>query len=65
MVESTSNGEQLVEQNAEDVRMGGEGFGNVVMLTVIVGALVLVGVVVFAALALGGQFLHPYLDPPV
>ncbi len=65
MVESTSNGEQLVEQNAEDVRMGGEGFGNVVMLMVIIGALVLVGVVVFAMLGLSGQFLHPYLDPPV
>lgn len=65
MVESTSSGEQLVEQNAEDVRMGGEGFGNVVMLMVIIGALVLVGVVVFAMLGLNGQFLHPHLDPPV
>lgn len=65
MVESTSNGEQLIGQNAEDARMGGEGFGNVVMLLVIVGVLVLVAVVVFAMLALSGQFLHPHLDPPV
>jgi hypothetical protein len=47
------------------MRMGGEAFGNVMMLAVIVGALVLAGVVVFALLALNGQFLHPYLDPPV
>jgi hypothetical protein len=65
MVEKVSNGVRYVDSEAEEERMGGEGFGNIVMLFVILGALVLTAVVIFAVLALSGQFLHPYLDPPV
>jgi hypothetical protein len=65
MVETVSNGEQLADSGAEEERMGGEGFGNIVMLFVILGVLVLAAVVIFAVLALSGQFLNPYLDPPV
>jgi hypothetical protein len=63
MVETTHQGQEITE--SEDRQMGGEAFGNIVMFTVILGALVLVGIIVFAVLALNGQFLHPYLDPPV
>ena len=65
MVEKVSNGIRYVDSDAEEERMGGESFGNIVMLMVVLGALVLVAVVIFAALALGGQFLHPHMDPPV
>jgi len=65
MVEKDSNGKQFILSGPEEERMGGEGFGNIVMLMVIVSALVLVAVVVFAALAYSGQFMHPHLDPPV
>lgn len=52
-------------KDEEEPRMGGEGFGNVVMLMVIVGGLVVAGVVVFAMLALFGQFENTIVDPPV
>jgi hypothetical protein len=65
MVETVSNGEHFAESGAEEERMGGEGFGNIVMLMAILGALVLVAIIIFAALALSGQFLNPHMDPPV
>ncbi len=46
-----------------DERMGGEGFGNVVMLVVLVGALILAGIIVVALLALNGQFENTNVDP--
>ena len=65
MVETVSKGEQFAESGANEERMGGEGFGNVVMLMVILGALVLAAVVIFALLALNGQFINTHMDPPV
>jgi hypothetical protein len=49
----------------DEPRMGGEGFGNIMMLAVIIGALVVGGVLVFAILALTGQFENTIVDPPV
>jgi hypothetical protein len=49
----------------EDQKMGGEGFGNVVMLAVIIGALVIGGLLVLAILGLTGQFENTIVDPPV
>jgi uncharacterized membrane protein len=65
MVETGSNRVQYVESGAEEERMGGEGFGNIVMLMAILGALVLVAIIIFAALALSGQFINPHMDSPV
>jgi hypothetical protein len=47
----------------EDGRIGGEGFGNIVMLAMMLGVVVLVAIVVLAALALTGQFESDILDP--
>lgn len=47
----------------DDVRMGGEGFGNIVMLFVVLGALVLLGIIVVAMLGLSGQFENELTDP--
>jgi hypothetical protein len=46
-------------------RMGGEGFGNIVMLFVVVGGLVLLGIIAVAMLALTGQFDNEMVDPAV
>lgn len=51
--------------NDDEQRMGGEGFGNVLMLVVAVGVLLLGAVVVLAILALTGQFENTAIDPPV
>ena len=51
------------DARADDERVGGEGFGNVVMLAVIVGTVVVVAVIAVAILALGGQFKNDLLDP--
>ncbi|HYI26028.1 MAG TPA: hypothetical protein VD767_11515 [Thermomicrobiales bacterium] len=48
-----------------DAKMGGEGFGNVVMLAVLVGILLLGAIVVIALLALNGQFENTNVDPAV
>ncbi len=48
-----------------EARLGGEGFGNIVMLFVVLGALVLVGIIVLAMLALSGQFENELVDPAV
>ncbi len=47
----------------EEARMGGEGFGNIVMLFVVLGALVLLGIIALAMLGLSGQFENELTDP--
>ena len=49
----------------ENVRMGGEGFGNVVMLALLLGILIFGAIVVIAILALTGQFENSNVDPAV
>jgi hypothetical protein len=49
----------------DNARMGGEGFGNVVMLFVLLGGLVLLGIITLAVLALTGQFDNEMVNPPV
>jgi uncharacterized membrane protein len=49
----------------DEERVGGEGFGNVVMLAVILGMVLLAAVVIIAALSLTGQFEKDLLDPRV
>jgi hypothetical protein len=49
----------------KDVRVGGEGFGNIVMLAVILGVVILGAIIVIAALALNGQFESDVVDPRV
>lgn len=49
----------------DEVRMGGEGFGNIVMLFVVVGGLILLGIIAVAVLALTGQFENEFVDPAV
>lgn len=51
------------DESKEDVRMGGEGFGNIVMLFVVLGALVLLGIIAMAMLGLSGQFENELTDP--
>ncbi len=51
------------EESNDDVRMGGEGFGNIVMLFVVLGALVLLAIIALAMLALSGQFENELTDP--
>lgn len=53
------------EPEEEDVRMGGEGFGNIVNLVALIGAAILVIVIVIAILSLSGQFVNDRIDPPV
>jgi hypothetical protein len=52
-------------RDEDETRMGGEGFGNVVMLVVGLGALILIAIIVVALLALNGQFDNPNVDPAV
>lgn len=49
----------------EERRMGGEGFGNIVSLVVLLGVVVLAAMVILAVLALLGQFENELIDPPV
>ncbi len=51
------------DESNDDVRMGGEGFGNIVMLFVVIGALVLMGIIAMAMLGLSGQFENELTDP--
>ncbi len=53
------------DKESEKTRMGGEGFGNVVMLFVILGVVALVAVIVLGILALTGQFDATSVDPRV
>ncbi len=50
-------------EDDKEARMGGEGFGNIVMLFVVVGALVLLAIVAIAMLGLSGQFENELTDP--
>ena len=47
----------------EDDRLGGEGFGTIVMLFVGLGLLLLLALVVLAILAVTGQFDSEFMDP--
>jgi hypothetical protein len=47
----------------DNVRTGGEGFGNIVMLVVIIAALVLLAVITLAILSFTGQFENTVVDP--
>ncbi len=58
-------GDARASSQDEDQKMGGEGFGNVMMLAVIIGALVIGAVLVLALLGLTGQFENTVVDPPV
>ncbi len=58
-------GDARTSSEDEDQRMGGEGFGNIMMLAVIIGALVIGTVLVLAILGLTGQFENTIVDPPV
>jgi hypothetical protein len=58
-------GSDARSNDEDEPRMGGEGFGNIVMLAVIIGSLVVGAVLVFAVLALSGQFENTIVDPPV
>jgi len=50
-------------EDDENVRVGGEGFGNIVMLAVMLGVVVLGAIIVIAVLAATGQFESDVLDP--
>lgn len=52
-------------EDSENVRLGGEGFGNVVMVFVALGVAALLAVIVIGVLALSGQFENTVVDPPV
>lgn len=47
----------------DNVRVGGEGFGNIVMLAVMLGVVILGAIIVIAVLALTGQFESDILNP--
>ncbi len=46
-------------------KLGGHGFGNLLTVIVILGAIVLVAIVVIAILAMTGRFENTLMDPPV
>lgn len=50
-------------EREEDDRLGGEGFGTIVMLFVGLGLLLLLALVVLAILAVTGQFDSEFMDP--
>ncbi|HVL23758.1 MAG TPA: hypothetical protein VM450_06715 [Thermomicrobiales bacterium] len=50
-------------RSEEDRKMGGEGFGTIVILFVGLGVLALATLVVLAILAMTGQFDSDLLDP--
>ncbi|CAN5750166.1 MAG: hypothetical protein ACR2GI_00425 [Thermomicrobiales bacterium] len=53
------------DEDSEEAQMGGEGFGNVVMIFVILGVVALVSVIVIGILAATGQFENTAVDPRV
>lgn len=55
---------QVVRVNEPEERMGGEGFGNVVSLVVLIGVVLLAAMLILAVLALTGQFDNELVDPP-
>jgi hypothetical protein len=50
-------------EREEDDKLGGEGFGMIVMLFVGLGLLLLLALVVLAILAVTGQFDSEFMDP--
>lgn len=50
-------------EREEDDKLGGEGFGIIVMLFVGLGLLLLLALVVLAILAVTGQFDSEFMDP--
>lgn len=54
----------LVEDEEHEQRMGGEGFGNVVSLVVLIGVVLLAAIIILAVLSLTGQFENELVDPP-
>lgn len=65
--DSGTGGEPVarVEENDQERRMGGEGFGNVITLVALIGVVVLASIIILAILALTGQFDNEIIDPPV
>lgn len=49
----------------EDDRLGGEGFGTIMYIFVAVGAILLIGMIVVAIMAMTGNFKNDLLDPVV
>lgn len=47
----------------EEEKMGGEGFGNVVSLVVLIGVALLAAILILAVLSLAGQFDNGIIDP--
>ncbi len=55
---------RMDEDEHHEERMGGEGFGNVVSLVVLIGVVLLAAVIILAVLAFTGQFENELIDPP-
>lgn len=53
-----------MDEDEHEERMGGEGFGNVVSLVVLIGVVLLAAVIILAVLAFTGQFENELVDPP-
>lgn len=53
------------DDEGEREPMGGEGFGTIVQLFVLLGALVLAVLIVLGILSLTGQFDMEFVDPEV
>ncbi|HEV2066303.1 MAG TPA: hypothetical protein VGR08_05660 [Thermomicrobiales bacterium] len=55
---------ERIEEDQPERRMGGEGFGNIVSLVVLIGVVVLAAILILAVLAFTGQFEKELIDPP-
>lgn len=55
---------ERIEEAQPERRMGGEGFGNIVSLVVLIGVVVLAAILILAVLAFTGQFEKELIDPP-
>lgn len=53
-----------VDEDEREERMGGEGFGNVVSLVVLISVVLLAAVIILAVLSFTGQFENELVDPP-
>ncbi len=49
----------------DDEKLGGEGFGTIVMLVAGLGLILLIGLIVLAVMSLMGQFDSDLMDPIV
>lgn len=54
----------LGDEDEPEEQMGGEGFGNIVSLVVLIGVVLLAAMLILAVLALTGQFENELVDPP-